>query len=224
MQLQGCCMPLGSLDGPEPSLTPCTSWNRQQQYCNITVDGDDPSPSLPEAAAPCPPTSTYVPTAIRRRSVYRYLATHGYNISMVHLVDQIASPYPKKLFEARTSAALDEWPTPTEYYYNIREGTLPTHALHNNAVLPVNHKYMPHTLLNDVPCCATPTLCIARSCYTMPHYAVVCKLISARPAPFAMPSQGSAAVQTALRITKSFSLYLDACHDHVSIHCCFSSY
>lgn len=63
--------------------------------------------------------------------VCRYLATHGYNISMVHLVDQIASPFPKKLFEARTSAALDEWPTPTEYYYNIREGNLTTHKLYN---------------------------------------------------------------------------------------------
>lgn len=57
-----------------------------------------------------------------QQRVCRYLATHGYNISMVHLVDQIASPYPKKLFKARTTAALDEWPTPTEYYYNIREG------------------------------------------------------------------------------------------------------
>lgn len=54
----------------------------------------------------------------------RFLATHGYNISLTHLVDQIASPYPKKLYAARTTAVLDEWPTPTDYYYNIREGTL----------------------------------------------------------------------------------------------------
>lgn len=55
------------------------------------------------------------------REIPRYLTTHGYNISMVHLVDQIVSPYPKKLFKARTTAVLDDWPTPSDYYYNIRE-------------------------------------------------------------------------------------------------------
>lgn len=37
-------------------------------------------------------------------------------------MDQIASPYPKKLFQARTTSVLDAWPTPQDYYYNIREG------------------------------------------------------------------------------------------------------
>ena len=55
-------------------------------------------------------------------AAHRYLATHGYNISLTHLVDQIASPYPKKLFQARTTSVLDAWPTPQDYYYNIREG------------------------------------------------------------------------------------------------------
>ena len=52
----------------------------------------------------------------------RYLSTHKYNISLMHLVDQIASPYPKALMEQRTSLDLDAWPTPADYYYNIREG------------------------------------------------------------------------------------------------------
>ncbi len=43
----------------------------------------------------------------------------------MHLVDQIASPYPKALMEQRTSLNLDAWPTPSDYYYNIREGELP---------------------------------------------------------------------------------------------------
>lgn len=55
-------------------------------------------------------------------SVCRYLSTHRYNISLMHLVDQIASPYPKALMEQRTSINLDAWPTPQDYYYNIREG------------------------------------------------------------------------------------------------------
>ena len=42
----------------------------------------------------------------------------------MHLVDQIASPYPKALMEQRTSLNLDAWPTPADYYYNIREGQL----------------------------------------------------------------------------------------------------
>ena len=41
----------------------------------------------------------------------------------MHLVDQIASPYPKALMEQRTSINLDAWPTPQDYYYNIREGS-----------------------------------------------------------------------------------------------------
>lgn len=65
-------------------------------------------------------------------SLCRYLSTHRYNISLMHLVDQIASPYPKALMEQRTSINLDAWPTPQDYYYNIREGRLA--AL--NAALP----------------------------------------------------------------------------------------
>ncbi|DBA70792.1 TPA: hypothetical protein ACH3X2_011685 [Trebouxia sp. C0005] len=55
------------------------------------------------------------------REVSRYLSTHRYNISLMHLVDQIASPYPKALMEQRTSLNLDAWPTPADYYFNIRE-------------------------------------------------------------------------------------------------------
>lgn len=58
----------------------------------------------------------------RGDDVCRYLSTHRYNISLMHLVDQIASPYPKALMEQRTSLNLDAWPTPSDYYYNIREG------------------------------------------------------------------------------------------------------
>ncbi len=47
----------------------------------------------------------------------------------MHLVDQIASPYPKALMEQRTSLNLDAWPTPSDYYYNIREGELPSICL-----------------------------------------------------------------------------------------------
>ena len=54
----------------------------------------------------------------------RYLATHRYNISMTHLVDHIATPFPKALFETRITLDLDAWPTPQDYYYNIRTGEL----------------------------------------------------------------------------------------------------
>ena len=61
------------------------------------------------------------------RELSRYLSTHKYNISLMHLVDQIASPYPKALMDQRTNLNLDAWPTPQDYYYNIREGTLLSH-------------------------------------------------------------------------------------------------
>lgn len=106
-------------------------------------------PFCPQDAIPCPPPAPQQKQIYLQltEEVCRYLATHGYNISMVHLVDQIASPYPKKLFEARTSAALDEWPTPTEYYYNIREGNLTTQNLLLQQQCCAITKYVYHVTL-----------------------------------------------------------------------------
>lgn len=97
----------------------------------------------------------------------RFLATHGYNISLTHLVDQIASPYPKKLYSARTTAVLDEWPTPTDYYYNIREGVFSnrkvfsirdlgvSEMMPNSIGFPFLTKDMLHNF--DVLCCCLQT-------------------------------------------------------------------
>lgn len=45
----------------------------------------------------------------------RYLYTHGYNISLVDMVDKIASPLVKKFLTALTYRKLDTFPTPADY-------------------------------------------------------------------------------------------------------------
>ena len=41
--------------------------------------------------------------------------THGYNISLVDMVDKIASPLVKKFLTALTYRKLDTFPTPVDY-------------------------------------------------------------------------------------------------------------
>ncbi len=41
--------------------------------------------------------------------------THGYNISLVDLVDRIDSPLVKEAMLHRTYKKLDSWPTPADY-------------------------------------------------------------------------------------------------------------
>ena len=45
----------------------------------------------------------------------RYMYTHGYNISLVDMVDRIASPLVKKFLTALTYRKLDTFPTPADY-------------------------------------------------------------------------------------------------------------
>ena len=45
----------------------------------------------------------------------RYLFVHGYNVSLVDLVDKIASPMVKESMIARTYKKLDSYPTPADY-------------------------------------------------------------------------------------------------------------
>jgi hypothetical protein len=50
----------------------------------------------------------------------RYLYTHGYNLSVVELVDKIASPPVKKALLHRTYKKLDSWPTPADYAHALQ--------------------------------------------------------------------------------------------------------
>lgn len=45
----------------------------------------------------------------------RYLFQHGYNISLVEVVDKIASPLVKNSYVEWTYKKLDEFPTPADY-------------------------------------------------------------------------------------------------------------
>ncbi|EIE27340.1 amidase signature enzyme [Coccomyxa subellipsoidea C-169] len=49
------------------------------------------------------------------RELSRYLFQHGYNISLVELVDKIASPMVKDAMIQRTYKKLDSYPTPADY-------------------------------------------------------------------------------------------------------------
>ncbi len=46
---------------------------------------------------------------------HRYVYQHGYNISMVDLVDKMASPMLKKGMSSRLKKKLDSYPTPADY-------------------------------------------------------------------------------------------------------------
>ncbi len=46
---------------------------------------------------------------------HRYVYQHGYNISMVDLVDKMASPMLKKGMTSRLKKKLDSYPTPADY-------------------------------------------------------------------------------------------------------------
>ena len=45
----------------------------------------------------------------------RYLYQHEYNLSLVDLVDRIATPHVKKYLEAMTFKSLNAYPTPKDY-------------------------------------------------------------------------------------------------------------
>ena len=65
------------------------------------------------------------------RLACRYMYTHGYNISIPHLVDKIASPLVKKAMEHRAYKTLDSWPTPADYTHALQ------HSEHMCRVLPL---------------------------------------------------------------------------------------
>ena len=113
----------------------------------------------------------------RGTCVCRYMATHGYNISLTHLVDQIASPYPKKLFQTRTTAVLDEWPTPMDYYYNIREGTLTRHQLHNSEVVRCCPASAIHACSIE-PSCMTQSCAMLLPCCSLGGFCKCCTLLA----------------------------------------------
>ena len=76
-----------------------------------------PATQVPLTAMPCAPC--------------RYLYTHGYNLSVVELVDKIASPPVKKALLHRTYKKLDSWPTPADYAHALQHSARPgqTHLL-----------------------------------------------------------------------------------------------
>ncbi|CAK0784780.1 hypothetical protein CVIRNUC_007984 [Coccomyxa viridis] len=49
------------------------------------------------------------------RELSRYLYQHEYNLSLVDLVDRIATPHVKKYLEAMTFKSLNDYPTPKDY-------------------------------------------------------------------------------------------------------------
>lgn len=52
---------------------------------------------------------------------HRYLYQHGYNISMVDLVDKMASSFLKKGMSSRLKKKLDSYPTPADYTLAINK-------------------------------------------------------------------------------------------------------
>lgn len=49
----------------------------------------------------------------------RYMYQHGYNISLVDMVDKIASPLVKQFLTSITYKKLDVWPTPADYAHAV---------------------------------------------------------------------------------------------------------
>ena len=101
----------------------------------------------------------------------RYMYTHGYNISVPHLVDMIASPLVKKAMLHRTYKTLDSWPTPADY----------THALQHSA------RCLPRGLLSPPACARRAVVGLHGTCllpYTrLPAYLYACMHACRTPPP-----------------------------------------
>ncbi len=59
----------------------------------------------------------------------RYLFQHGYNISLVDLVDKIATPIVKDVMITRTYKKLDSYPTPADYALVMNTCMLPLRSM-----------------------------------------------------------------------------------------------
>ena len=59
----------------------------------------------------------------------RYLFQHGYNISLVDLVDKIATPIVKDVMMTRTYKKLDSYPTPADYTLALNTCVLLLHLI-----------------------------------------------------------------------------------------------
>ena len=55
----------------------------------------------------------------------RYLFQHCYNLSLVDLVDKIATPHVKKYLSDMTFKSLNEYPTPKDYAQILDEREVP---------------------------------------------------------------------------------------------------
>ena len=55
------------------------------------------------------------PAISLRRCACRYLYQHGYNLSLVDLVNRIATPHVKTYLEAMTLKSLNDYPSPKDY-------------------------------------------------------------------------------------------------------------
>jgi hypothetical protein len=51
--------------------------------------------------------------------VHRYLYTHGLDMSLVDMVDQVATPLVNDVLTALTHRKLDTWPTPADYAHAV---------------------------------------------------------------------------------------------------------
>lgn len=56
----------------------------------------------------------------------RYLFQHGYNLSLVDLVDKIATPHVKKYLSDMTFKSLNDYPTPKDYAQILDEREVPS--------------------------------------------------------------------------------------------------
>ena len=55
----------------------------------------------------------------------RYMYQHGYNISLVDMVDRVASPLVKQFLTSITYKKLDVWPTPADYAHAVSVSATP---------------------------------------------------------------------------------------------------
>ena len=56
----------------------------------------------------------------------RYLFQHGYNLSLVELVDKIATPHVKKYLSDMTFKSLNDYPRPKDYAQILDECEVPS--------------------------------------------------------------------------------------------------
>ena len=68
----------------------------------------------------------YILGALRFDQSCRYLFQHGYNLSLVDLVDKIATPHVKKYLSDMTFKPLNVFPSPRDYADILDNRALPS--------------------------------------------------------------------------------------------------